>query len=533
MKRGSVAFRAFWMLPLAAGAVLFGQAPGEECATCHAKETATYRKSRMGNSIAPPTPIDGGTIAREPRRLEISITQRDGKMVHKMIENGLTAEYPVAYQIGAGKVGFTYLVRIGDYLYESPASWYRTTGWDLSPGYEHMPGVDFDRLVDSGCMFCHADNGKFLGSDARKFSGEKLEPIGCDRCHGPVAAHLADPSAKNIVNPAKLAGRARNSVCEQCHLEGVSRLLNPGKQWSDYHAGGELERTAATYILSENKQEISAVAQVDQLALSKCVNASGGKLWCATCHDPHSETVDPSKEARSKQVQQICQGCHPAYGNTISKATHQNLTDCVSCHMPRLKPDDIPHTASTDHRIVRRPAPLVEGNAASAELTLWQDPPAEYRARDMAVGALTIGGLKNLPVLRADGARMLEALPDKEKENDPVVLSSLVTVHLKDRDAEGAKKWALKAVKLQPDSAFASLNLAFALRDGHEEEAAEQQLLATIDLDPSLTQAWTNLTFLYEKQKRDADRMALLDRFLKWNPQNIWFRQLKAILERP
>jgi predicted CXXCH cytochrome family protein len=529
MKRSSVAFRAIWLLPWAA---LAGQ-PGEECAACHAKETATYLKSRMGNSIAPPAPIFGAAVARPARHLEISIGQRDGKMVHKMVENGLTAEYPVAYQIGAGKVGHTYLVRIGDYLYESPASWYRTTGWDLSPGYEQMPAVDFDRLVDTGCMFCHADNAKFLGSDARKFSGEKLEPIGCGRCHGPTAAHLANPSAKNIVNPAKLAGRARNSVCEQCHLEGVTRLLNPGKQWSDFHAGSELERTAATYILSENKQEISAVAQVDQLALSKCVKASGGKLWCATCHDPHAETVEPSKDARSKQVREICQGCHPAYANAISKATHQSLTDCVSCHMPRLTPDDIPHTASTDHRIVRRPAPLPEGNAARAELTLWQDPPAEYRARDLAVGALTIGGLKNLPQLRAEGVKMLEALPDREKENDPAVLSSLVTVHLKDRDTEGAKQWALKAVKLQPDSAFASLNLAFAFEDGHEDDAAEQQLLATIDLDPSLTQAWTNLTFLYEKQKRDADRMALLDRYLKWNPQNIWFRQLKAILERP
>jgi hypothetical protein len=42
-----------------------------------------------------------------------------------------------------------------------------------------------------------------------------------------------------------------------------------------------------------------------------------------------------------------------------------------------------------------------------------------------------------------------------------------------------------------------------------------------------------NLTFLYEKQGRLADRIALLDRYLEWNPQNIWFRRLKSILSQP
>ncbi len=486
----------------------------------------------MGNSLAPPTSIAGGKVSRPAQRVEISITERDGRMVHALSESGLTAEYPIAYQIGAGKVGYTYIVRIGDYLFESPASWYRTTGWDWSPGYDHMAAVDFDRLVDSGCIFCHASNAKFVGSDGRRFSGEPMEPIGCGRCHGPTGAHVADPSAKNIVNPAKLSGRARNSICEQCHLEGITRLLNPGKKWSDYHPGEPLERTAVTILLTENKagqkEEISAVAQAEQLALSQCVRQSGGKLWCATCHDPHGESVD-----RREQMRQICQSCHPSYANAVSKATHGSLTDCVNCHMPRLTPDDIPHTASTDHRIVRRPAPLPDGNAADAEISLWQDPPAQVRARDLAVASLTIGGLKDLPYLRAQGVKMLEALPPRERDSDPAVLSSLISIRLKDREPGKAEELARKAVQLQPDSAFASLNLAFALQDGANQEGAEKQLLETIKLDASLQQAWTNLTFLYEKQKREGDRVALLDRFLEWNPQNIWFRQLKAILARP
>ena len=491
------------------------------CAKCHAKETAAFLKSPMGNSLAPPEPLGDGHVARQSAGIEISIGDRDGRMVHSLSTNGLKAEFPVAYQIGAGKIGYTYMVRIGDYLYESPASWYRQHGWDTSPGYDRMASPDFDRLIDSQCLFCHADNSKFLGSDMRRFSGAALNPIRCDRCHGPGDEHAAQPSAKNIINPSKLSNRARNSVCEQCHLEGETRLLNPGKTWQDFHPGDELERTAVTYLLTQNHQQVKAVGQVEQLALSKCVRASGGKLWCATCHNPHGEAAD-----RQNQIRDVCRSCH----RTLSKASHAAVTECVSCHMARLTPNDIPHTASTDHRILRRPAPLDNGDSAGAEIAAWQDPPAQFRARDLAVASLIVGGTHGLNSLRETGVQLLEALPQPEKENDPIVISSLISIRLQRREMEQARELARKLTEVQPDSGFAALNLALALENSGDDAGAEKQLLHTIDLDPSLQAAWVNLVFLYEKQGRQAERAALLDRYLKWNPQNIWFRQLKGML---
>src|SRR5579884_936950 len=179
------------------------------CAACHPKETSAYLASPMGNSIAPPSPIAGSEIKHKPSGAEISIRETGGRMIHTLSVNGFTAEHTIAYQVGAGKVGHTYLVRVGDYFFESPASWYRQHGWDVSPGYQSMGSVDFDRPVEAACLFCHADNSKFIGSDGRRFSGAALEAISCDRCHGPADEHVRHPSKLNIINPAKLSRRAR------------------------------------------------------------------------------------------------------------------------------------------------------------------------------------------------------------------------------------------------------------------------------------------------------------------------------------
>jgi hypothetical protein len=100
----------------------------------------------MGNSIGPPVALPGGRITHELSGSVITVEQRDRQMIHLLVQR-LTAEYPIAYQIGAGRVGYSYIVQIGSYLFESPASWYRSHGWDLSPGYVGLRDLDFDRRV--------------------------------------------------------------------------------------------------------------------------------------------------------------------------------------------------------------------------------------------------------------------------------------------------------------------------------------------------------------------------------------------------
>jgi tetratricopeptide (TPR) repeat protein len=104
---------------------------------------------------------------------------------------------------------------------------------------------------------------------------------------------------------------------------------------------------------------------------------------------------------------------------------------------------------------------------------------------------------------------------------------------LQRREPDQALAFARRALEVQPDSGFAALSLSIALQNSGDEAGAEKMLLHTIDLDPSLQAAWINLALLYEHQGRQADRVALLNRYLEWNPQSVWFRQLKNMLSQP
>jgi hypothetical protein len=472
----------------------------------------------MGNSIGPPVALPGGRITHELSGSVITVEQRDRQMVHLLAQR-LTAEYPIAYQIGAGRVGYSYIVPIGSYFFESPASWYRSHGWDLSPGYVGLRDLDFDRRVDARCLFCHADRPEFTGAEGHRFSGHQLAAISCDRCHGPGDDHARHPSARNIVNPAKLAPAERNSICEQCHLEGETRVLNPGKSWLDFRPGEPFEQVAATYLGSQHGGTTHAVSQSEQLARSKCQTASGARLWCATCHNPHKQKTDPA------EVRQACVSCHP----TLSKAAHQgNPTECTSCHMPRLTPDDIPHSASTDHSIPRRPLPLSKaGNAAPDELIPWREPPAQFRDRDRALAEIIVGDKYQSAALRESGIRVLNRVPLTPEEKDAKLLTALAGDAMEKGNQERGLALARRAVESAPDSGLAANVLAMLLRQSGDLDAAARQYQRATEIDPSSKQSWIELAKLYQAQGQMPDVLATIDRYLAWNPQSIMFRMVR------
>ena len=110
----------------------------------------------MGRSVGLQTDLAEGRIIHKLSGSTITIRRRGDALEHQLERDGVTAKYPVAYSVGAGVVGYSFMVRVGRYLFQSPASYYtQTKSWDLTPGYETERSPDFTHPISSGCLLPH------------------------------------------------------------------------------------------------------------------------------------------------------------------------------------------------------------------------------------------------------------------------------------------------------------------------------------------------------------------------------------------
>ena len=96
------------------------------------------------------------------------------------------------------------------------------------------PNDNMQRPTGPLCDGCHSVNYNIQTKTVTEWN------VGCEKCHGPGAAHAAKPSRENIVNPARLDFVQANNVCIQCHSQGQP-LKNPieGKYY-DWPVGFEV-----------------------------------------------------------------------------------------------------------------------------------------------------------------------------------------------------------------------------------------------------------------------------------------------------
>jgi len=201
--------------------------------------------------------------------------------------------------------------------------------------------------------------------------------IGCERCRGAGDAHAA--SGAHIVNPAKLAPDRRDSICAQCHLSGEMRVFRAGASWNSYHPGDRLSDSLTVFVRSGVTPGMRVTSHFEKLAQSACKRAAGDKLWCGSCHDPHSV---PAAADRAAWFRTKCLSCHAPNACTempVNRARRQD--DCIACHMPKSAVNDAQDVVYTDHSIPRRPrpqsAPPPDGKARQAARghnNCWKQP---------------------------------------------------------------------------------------------------------------------------------------------------------------
>jgi hypothetical protein len=378
------------------------------CNRCHAEIGERYQTHPMAHSLAQvhvASPLEDYEHASfsppGPRRYYVE--KKDGKTLHHEVMEDKDGEViydqgvEVKFALGSGRRGRSYLIFDEGTMYQSPIGWYaKDKNWDLSPGYTPDGDTRFMRRITEGCLYCHSGRTNLEpGKDDHYAPAPFLEAaIGCERCHGPGKKHIAFHEAGGgsldpIVNPAKLEHELSESVCYQCHLQGEHTLLRYGRQHRDFRPGQRIEDNWIIFVKGQRVDEAGetkAVSQVEQMRASRCYiesnrvaeggrgMAEGGRgiaqggrgMGCTSCHDPH---WSPPPEERTRFYLDRCNQCHAEQGCAVpepERLASNAAGSCIACHMPPLSTHDVPHTALTDHRILRKPAqaaaPEAEGS---------------------------------------------------------------------------------------------------------------------------------------------------------------------------
>src|SRR5436305_60094 len=344
----------------------------QECAICHNDIYEKYSRTDMGRSMVK---VDASLLKSIPtsasifdQRLNRHFEQhmKDSALYQSEFESAPDGKevfrdtHKVEWILGAGANGFGGIVQRGDYLFETPLSFYSNADtWALSPGYQYAD-YGFGRPILPGCVACHSGRAQPVPDGNGKFRKPPFQQlaVGCENCHGPGEAHIAAASSDTIVNPAKLSGWLADNVCLPCHQTGDARVLRTGKDYGDFRPGTPLSETLSIYMVPFGPQSPprdDLLEHILSMRLSKCYRSSQGKLKCITCHDPH---VQPTKDEAPAYFQERCLTCHNEQSCRLplGKRQSQNPPDnCAGCHMPKRDVKVISHSVLTNHRIVATP----------------------------------------------------------------------------------------------------------------------------------------------------------------------------------
>jgi len=431
----------------------------EACASCHRNIVDAYSRTAMARTSGPArSNVIEGSFEHRPSGISYRIYQEAGVPFLSYERDGtnvLRGVELLKYYVGSNTRGRTFLFSIDGFLYQSPINYYAATHvWDMSPGYQQLHEMELNHPVDRTCLFCHASRVQTPAKGTvNSFVGEPfLQPgVGCERCHGPGSEHVAGGAP--MVNPARLTGARRDSICMQCHLEGAARIATAGHTEEDYIPGAMLSDSVAIFVHPDQaSQGLGAVSHFEALAVSKCKERSRDNLSCITCHDPHVNVAATEKAAYYRTK---CLGCHA----TFAEGHHSETRDCTTCHMPRIDSADIGHTMVTDHRIVRTERRDRSRQSPDEKLVEFGSHTAAPRELGLAYGEVATQGSA---FAAREAVRLLEfAVHTHEQDAD--VLSRLGYLSQISGDEDRAQTYYDRALRADPDRAIVAADLGVLL----------------------------------------------------------------------
>jgi tetratricopeptide (TPR) repeat protein len=322
-------------------------------------------------------------------------------------------------------------------------------------------------------------------------------------------------------------------TCMECHLEPTSgrlpaliRRFNRGP--FSYIPGQPLQDFILYFDYPagrgyDDKFEIAGAAY--RLRKSRCFLESKGALTCLSCHDPH-QSLPTGQEAVS-YFSTRCRTCHEsALAALVASGKHTGSSDCISCHMPQRRTEDVVHAVVTDHFIQRfRPdrdllAELPERHLADAddyhgEVIPYYPSPLPPAGQNVLYGAVAQVALQNnLAQGLADLSREMSQRPPHEMEFY-TTLGEAWRNSGKPTEAAAAFQ---QAVTRSPTSVTALQSLAGALKASGNLARSEQTLNRALQLAPRDANVWYQSGLLDAGQGNTASAIEKVTKAVTFNP---------------
>ncbi|MFT4114370.1 tetratricopeptide repeat protein [Silvibacterium sp.] len=507
--------------------------PDAACSSCHREIYEKYRSTPMAHASG--VAMDGFTpgdfvhaasgihyrVYEDRGRVYLSYERTSGNSV----EN-LHGTQELAWFLGSGKRGRTYLFEQQGYWFEIPVNWYAKKGiWDMAPGYLDAKTMPMTLPADQGCLRCHFSGAQQALPDARNHYAALPVLHGgitCASCHGDGAEHVASGGAKAMLDPAKLAPERRDSVCLQCHLEGKVVVAKQGKSLGDFKPGDDIFDYALFFVrAAEQGAGGRATSQWEALEQSACKRGAGDRLICTTCHDPHSS---PTEAERVASYRTRCLACHT--GAKYATQHHAEQPDCAGCHMPRAATNDIAHEQVTDHRIQIPGARISPPPAQSGVLRAVHEEHPSDREFGLAYAQLATKGDREA-AQKAYGllhsAEQKHADADDEQLHMELGFLEQVMGH-----ADAAQAEYRSALKANPFDAVAEGDLALILAQERHYDEAMALWQRAFEHDPAQTAAGENLAQVACGQGQIDLALKTLDRVLMFSPDDQYAKAMAA-----